>query len=137
MTNNRTWKREPTRRHEAGFTLIELLVVIVILGLLAALVGPRLFPKVEKAKFQTAKTQIGLFGTALDSYRLDIGKYPESLEALINDDGNENWDGPYLKKRQIPKDPWGNEFHYQVEDNGKNYKLWSDGDGTKQITSWD
>jgi general secretion pathway protein G len=135
MRSNRNFKRDFSKQR--GFTLIELLVVIVILGLLAALVGPRLFPKVEKAKLQSAKTQIELFGTALDSYRLDIGKYPDNMDALVTDDGNESWDGPYLKKSQIPKDPWNHEYHYQVEENGKSYKLSSDGDGTKQITSWE
>ena len=137
MLMKKRGKQNHYDNRERGFTLIELLVVVVILGLLAALVGPKLFPKVEKAKLQATKTQISLFGTALDSYRLDIGKYPDNLEALITDDGNENWDGPYLKKNQIPKDPWGKEFQYQQEDNGKNYKLWSEADGSKQITSWD
>ena len=130
---NRKW----IENRERGFTLIELLVVIVILGLLAALVGPRLFPKVEKAKFQSAKTQISLFETALDSYRLDIGSYPTNLEALVTSDGNENWDGPYLKKNQVPKDPWGKDYHYELQDNGKDYKIWSEGDGEKQINSWE
>jgi len=107
---------ERSKKREKGFTLIELLIVMVILGLLAALVGPRMFGKVGKSKQKAAKAQISLFETALDTYRLDVGKYPttdQGLEALRNQpDGAERWDGPYLAKR-IPLDPWGHPFEYR------------------------
>jgi len=89
-------------RNNYGFTLIELLVVMVIIGLLAALVGPRFIRQEEKAKIKAAKAQIELLGTALDTFRLDVGRYPsteEGLEALRTKPGGlERWDGPYLKK---------------------------------------
>lgn len=100
---------------EAGFTLIELLVVIVIIGLLAGLVGPRMFGKVEKAKQNTARAQIELFATALEAFHLDVGRYPtavEGLEALrTKPQGLDTWDGPYLRKN-IPLDPWGKPYVY-------------------------
>ena len=102
--------------NEKGFSLIELMIVMIILGLLAGLVGPQMFGKLGKAKQKTAKTQIEMLMTALDSYRLDVGKYPTSqdgLEALVSG-GGDNWDGPYLPKgKDVPKDPWGNDYEYQ------------------------
>ena len=107
---------ERPKKREKGFTLIELLIVMVILGLLAALVGPRMFGKVGKSKQKAAKAQIALLETALDTYRLDVGKYPttgQGLEALRSEpDGAERWDGPYLAKR-IPLDPWGHPYEYR------------------------
>jgi general secretion pathway protein G len=135
----------PDRR---GFTLIELLVVMVIVGLLAALVGPRLFPKLGKGKQAAAKAQIELLGQALDQMRLDIGRYPttqEGLNALVaNPGGVENWDGPYLKKA-LPNDPWGKPYNYQFPGTHAEYDLFSYGrDGApggggedKDVTSWD
>ncbi len=115
----------------AGFTLIEMMVVIIIIGLLAALVAPRMFGKLGKAKTSAAYAQIELFGTALDSFRLDVGRYPttaEGLEALINPvTGLEEWNGPYLKKREIPLDPWGNPYHYESPGNYGDYDLYSYG----------
>lgn len=103
------------RRKEHGFTLIELLIVMVILGLLAALVGPRMFGKVGKSKQKAAKAQISLFETALDIYRLDVGKYPTTDQGLkilrVKPEDIEKWDGPYLPK-DVPVDPWGNEYAY-------------------------
>jgi general secretion pathway protein G len=130
-----------------GFTLIELLVVMVILGMLAALVGPKLFPKLGKGKQSTAKAQIALLEEALDQFRLDVGRYPttsEGLRALIEDPGVKGWDGPYLKKKIIPKDPWGNEYQYRSPGSHGEYDLFSYGrDGApggegedKDITSW-
>ncbi len=103
-------------RNARGFSLIELLIVMIILGLLASLVGPRMFGKLGMAKQKTAKTQIEMLMTALDSYRLDVGKYPASqdgLEALVNG-AADKWDGPYLPKgKEVPKDPWENDYIYQ------------------------
>jgi general secretion pathway protein G len=130
-----------------GFTLIELLVVMVILAMLAALVGPRLFGHVGKASQKTAKTQIEMLGQGLDSYRLDTGRYPntsEGLEALMTNNGAQGWDGPYLKKA-IPNDPWRNPYQYQSPGTHGEYDLFSygadgaqGGEGENQdITSWE
>jgi general secretion pathway protein G len=114
------------RRRARGFTLIELLIVMVILGLLAALVGPRMFGKVGKSKQKAAKTQISMFETALDTYRLDVGKYPTSeqgLEALrTRPDDAEKWDGPYLPKA-IPLDPWGHPYEYVCPGENSEYEV--------------
>lgn len=108
-----TYKK--SRKKAQGFTLIEMLIVMVILGLLAALVAPRMFGKVGRSRQQAAKAQISLFETALDTYRLDVGKYPATdmgLRALREKPQDvERWDGPYLPK-DIPLDPWGNSYEY-------------------------
>src|SRR3989449_6072363 len=102
-----------------GFTLIEILVVIIVLGLLAALVGPRILGRVSEAKSATARTQIELLGLALDNYRLDSGAYPtteQGLDALQTKPTREpvplNWRGPHLKKA-VPLDPWGRPYIYK------------------------
>ncbi len=118
------------RSSEAGFSLIELLVVMIILGLLAALVGPKIFSRVPKAKQNAAKTQVEMFGQALELFRLDVGRYPstsEGLQALrVNPGGTENWDGPYIAK-EIPKDPWGHEYAYLSPGNHGDYDIMSYG----------
>jgi general secretion pathway protein G len=99
-----------------GFTLIELIVVIVILGLLAGLVVPRLFKHVGQARTATASAQIAAFQTALGAYKLDTGSFPTNelgLSALRTaPSGVRNWNGPYLPK-DIPLDPWGNAYVYK------------------------
>jgi general secretion pathway protein G len=113
------------RKHE-GFTLIELLIVMVILGLLAAMVGPRMFGKVGTSKQKAAKAQISMFETSLDTYRLDVGKYPttqQGLQALrVKPDGVEKWDGPYLPK-DVPPDPWGKSYVYESPGNHGDYDI--------------
>jgi general secretion pathway protein G len=99
-----------------GFTLLELLVVMVIIGLLAAYVGPRYFSQVGKSEVKLARAQIDALDKALDQYRLDTGHYPsseEGLAALVARPANETkWDGPYLKKG-VPLDPWGRPYLFK------------------------
>jgi len=133
---------------QRGFTLIELLVVLVILGLLAGLVGPQVLRYLSSAKSDTALLQIEELGAGLDLYHLEVGRYPttaEGLMALVEKPmGVNNWNGPYLKKKRIPLDPWGNEYHYQAPGEHGMYDLYSlgndnmdggDGDNA-DIVSW-
>lgn len=102
-------------RDNRGFSLIEIMVVMIIIGLLAGLVGPKLFGQLGKAKQKTAKAQIEMIMAALDAYRLDVGSYPsqqEGLDALVSNPGVDDWAGPYLAKPQIPEDPWKNPYLY-------------------------
>ena len=99
-----------------GFTLIELLVVLVILGLIIGVAGPRVINKLGGAKSDSAKLQIEELGASLDLYRLEVGRYPtttEGLQALVQaPSGATGWNGPYLKKKTVPKDPWNNDYTY-------------------------
>ena len=109
-----------------GFTLIELLIVIVIVGLLASLVAPEMFSKVDSSRIKTAKAQMELLETSLNTYRLDLGNYPETLNELISSD-KKNWDGPYLPK-DVPADPWGNPYVYANQSkDGPGFSLMSYG----------
>jgi len=136
------------RKRAAGFTLIELMVVLVILGLLAALVAPRVLNRLSQSKVKIAKTQIEMLSSALDQFKLDVGRYPtteEGLKALIENPGIPNWNGPYLKKKRIPKDPWGRDFIYKCPGEHGEYDLYSLGADGKpggegenvDITSWE
>ena len=129
MNSSKTTKQNLSN-NEKGFSLIELLIVMVILGLLAGLVGPKMFGKVDISKQKAAKAQISLFETALDMYRLDMGKYPTTdmgLPALrANQDDSDKWDGPYLPK-EIPLDPWNNSYHYASPSQHGDYEIISYG----------
>lgn len=131
-----------------GFTLIELLVVLVILGLLAGLVGPQVMKYLGGANTKAAKLQIEDFSTALDAFRLDMGRYPTSAEGLaalvVQPSGATRWNGPYLRKNVIPKDPWGNEYQYRSPGQHGAFDLYSlgadnteGGDGENQdVVGW-
>ena len=110
-------RRQRRRREdEAGFTLVEILVVITIIGLIMALVGPRVLNYLGESKAKAAKIQIESFSSALDLYYLDIGRYPtsnEGLAALTRGNNLPGWDGPYLRGGMVPNDPWGHGYVYR------------------------
>jgi general secretion pathway protein G len=124
----------PSTLNQKGFTLIELLVVLVILGMLAGLVGPRLFSNVDKSKVKTAQTQVKMLRGSLQTYRLDVGAYPnteQGLAAMMSAPSDtKNWQGPYLED-ELPKDPWGHDYQYKSPVNNLQgialYSLGADG----------
>ena len=104
----------------AGFTLLEMLVVLVIIGLIASLVGPRLFSRVDSSKVQVAETQTRLLRGAIETFRLEVGRLPtveEGLSVLYTAPADARaqarWKGPYLDER-VPADPWGNPYQYKI-----------------------
>ena len=111
-------QRTHTPTTAAGFTLIEILVVMAIIGMLAVMVAPRIFNQQAGAQRDAALSQISALEAALDTYRLEVGQYPDSLEGLVeNDSGRAAWNGPYLR-REVPLDPWGNEYVYDSDGRG-------------------
>jgi general secretion pathway protein G len=105
------------RRAQRGFTLLELVMVLVIIGVILAMVGPRVFNSLGRASSERAKVQIEQIGSALELYKLDTGRYPttqEGLNALLSaPSGAANWNGPYLKDAKHLKDPWSRDFTYR------------------------
>jgi general secretion pathway protein G len=126
--------QRPRRRGENGFTLVEMLVVITIIGLIMALVGPRVLGYLNESKLKAAKIQIETFSSALDLYYLDNGRYPttsEGLAALVQRPGAgaPAWDGPYLNRREVPVDPWGKPYDYRAPADSAPYEIVSSGAG--------
>ncbi|MEP5766264.1 MAG: type II secretion system major pseudopilin GspG [Halieaceae bacterium] len=131
-------KRSSALKHpQSGFSLLEMLVVLVIMGMLAGLVGPRMFGQVDASKAKTAKTQIKMLKGSLETMRLDTGRFPtedEGLDTLYERPQEEpvrsRWRGPYLDEA-VPPDPWGNDYQYSIPGaNGQPFALYSfGGDG--------
>ena len=139
MTTLNQWKARTVeygqasgnRTRRRGFTLIELLVVILILGILAALIVPRVVGKTADAKIAAAKTDLSTLSSALANFRLDCDRYPtteEGLNALrVQPSGINNWKGPYLDK-DVPNDPWQNPYQYSAPGpDGNGYQIMSYG----------
>lgn len=148
-----TAKFKPTGCNSRGFSFLELMVVIVILGILAMYIAPKLMGRTDDARIQMARVQIEGLGTALDLYKLDNGVYPgteQGLQALVEQPQGgqipKNWrKGGYLKKSKVPKDPWKNEYVYLAPGVQGDYDIicyGADGipggeDENKDINSWE
>jgi general secretion pathway protein G len=118
-------------RNRRGFTLIELVVVILILAILAALIVPRVVGRADDAKFSKAASDISTLRAQVQLYKTDVGNFPDSLMDLRTRpaEGADGWRGPYLDK-ELPTDPWGNEYDYQVSSDGEEFTIMSfGGDG--------
>lgn len=134
---------------DAGFTLLELLVALTILVLIAAVAVPQTIRYLDRAKTDTARVAIGSIETALDLYRLDVGRYPDGpdgLRALVEPvEGVDNWYGPYIKKATMLQDPWGNAYLYRQPGQHGAYDLYTLGaDGqeggegaNRDVVSWE
>jgi general secretion pathway protein G len=145
--SSRSLRSRRSRDGERGFTLIEILVVITIIGLIMALVGPRVLNYLSDSKVKAAKIQIESFKSALDLFYLDTGRYPstsEGLVALQTTSAIPSWNGPYLKGSNIPVDPWGHAYIYRAPGEHGAYDIISFGSDGEQggtgnaadINSW-
>ena len=137
-------RRSPSGQ-SSGFTLVELLLVLVILALIGGLVLPGIIGKAEGAKVKAAGSQIDRISMAVESYYLDTGSTPESLEQLVNEPGDaDGWNGPYVKTSSL-KDPWGNEYIFQQPGDHGDFDIYTYGadgqpggdDNNKDINSWE
>lgn len=138
-----------TIHRESGFTILELIVALGIIAIIMGLVAPNAMKEMGKSKTKSARIQIEQLAGALDMYKLDVGRYPstaQGLQALLEQPNDEKrWNGSYIKKNNVPKDPWGQEYHYVSPGEHGKFDLYSlgedkekGGEGTDQdVTSWE
>jgi general secretion pathway protein G len=132
MRDIRSTRSSRSFAREDGFTLIEIMAVVLIIGLLSTLVGVAIIPQIDKARVNTAKTQIKMLDGALETYRMDNSRFPtteQGLRALIAPPPEARNQTSYLRERQVPADPWGNPYQYEApgQHNRDAYDLWSFG----------
>ena len=113
--------RLPSRR-QRGFTILEIVIVFILLAGIMAFVGPKIFEQMGRAKSQEARIRIQQLAGQIEMYKLEVGKYPENLGALVRNPGSDKWNGPYAKEPDL-KDAWGNDYRYAVPGQGKAYDL--------------
>jgi general secretion pathway protein G len=132
-------KQERSKERQRGFTLMEILLVVVIIGLLASLILPNLMGRFERSKEEIAKAQVELLSSSVQAFMLDVGRCPNGLEELIKSQ-DPKWRGPYLSKKEIPKDPWGRDYIFKCPGENGPFDLYSLGPNgkldEKAIKNW-
>lgn len=123
-------KIQKEKRRQGGFTLIEILIVVIIIGLIASLVAPNLIGRYERSKEEIAKAQVEMLSSGVLSFKLDVDRYPVSLEELAKST-SPKWRGPYVSKQTIPKDPWGQDYLYKAPGEHGPFDLYSLGPNGK------
>src|SRR3954469_11799005 len=119
-------------RRERGFTILEIVIVFILLAGIMAFVGPKIFEQMGRAKSQEARVRIQSLAGQIEMYRLEVGKYPENLQALVKQPpGVDKWNGPYAKDPDL-KDAWGNDYRFTVPGQGKGFDLVSLGADGKE-----
>lgn len=134
--------RNASRR---AFTLIEVMVVVLIIGMLTTIVGVSVARRPGQGRQTTARAQVEILANAVEEYHMGTSAYPAKLVDLVQNPGNAKWDGPYLRKKQVPKDPWGNEYHYDTPGEHDTFDICSYGSdgapggegGAADINSWE
>ena len=111
----------------SAFTLMEIMIAIGIIMVMAAVALPMFGKMGAKGRVAAATSQIRSFELSITSFQIDTGKLPKDLDELIQNNGDKKWDGPYIKKKEIPKDPWGNEYVYEITSGGAGYTITSQG----------
>jgi general secretion pathway protein G len=133
------YKKGEKKQYQGGFTLIEILIVVLIIGLLASFVAPNLIGRYERSKEEIAKAQVEMLSSGVMSFKLDLDRYPASLDELLKST-DPKWRGPYLSKQNLPKDPWGKDYQYKTPGDHGPFDLYSLGpDGTfneKSAKNW-
>jgi len=122
MNTKNSYRRKHGR--EDGFTLIEILIVVIIIGLIASLIAPNLIGRYERSREEIAKAQVEMLSSGVLAFKLDLGRYPETLEELIKST-DAKWRGPYLSKQTVPRDPWDQEYQYKVPGEHGPFDLYS------------
>ena len=128
------------RRTSNGFTFLEIMFVVVIIGILLALVGPKLLGRTEHARIVATKAQLQTLATGIKAYEMEMGGVPKKLDQLVQEDTtNHNWNGPYLDADVVPMDAWSQEFNYKAagEHNKRTFDLWSNGPDKQEGTADD
>lgn len=128
-----------SRLNDRGFTLIEVLLVVMIIGLLASLITPNLLGRFERSKEEIAKAQVELLSSGVQSFMLDVGRCPNSMSELISS-SDPKWRGPYLSKKELPRDPWDREYQFKCPGEHGSFDLYSLGPNgrldEKAVKNW-
>jgi general secretion pathway protein G len=117
-----SFNQRPARR-QRGFTILEIVIVFILIAGIMAFVGPKIFEQLGRAKSQEARIKMQHIAGQIELYRLEVGRYPENLQALVKQPGGvDKWNGPYIKEADL-KDSWGNDYRYTVPGQGKGFDL--------------